>query len=181
MNAKALNAIPNLETPRLLLRGHRADDLPAVAALWSDPEVVRHITGTPATTEESWARMLRYAGLWGLLGFGYFAVEEKNSGRFIGDVGIANFKRAMEPALGDVPEAGWVLAPSAHGKGYATEAMRAVLDWSDATLATPVVCIMAPDNPASIRVAGKCGFVRFGEGLYKTWPTLIYRREPARR
>jgi RimJ/RimL family protein N-acetyltransferase len=43
-------------------------------------------------------------------------------------------------------------------------------------LKTPIVCIMAPENPASIRVAEKCGFVKQGEGTYKTWPTLIYRR-----
>jgi RimJ/RimL family protein N-acetyltransferase len=170
--------VPRLETPRLTLRGHSADDHAAVAALWGDPEVAKHISGVPSTPEESWARMLRYAGLWGLLGYGYWAVIEKASGRFAGDVGLANFKRQMDPPLGDIPEAGWVLAPFAHGKGYATEAVQAVLAWSDATLKAPIACIVAPENPASIRVAEKVGFAKIAEGTYKTWPTWVYRREP---
>ena len=89
--------------------------------------------------------------------------------------------RDIEPALGDQPEAGWVLAPWAHGKGYATEAMSAALAWGDGQFGDmPVVCITAPENPASIRVAEKCGFRKFAEGSYKTWPTWFYRREPAR-
>jgi RimJ/RimL family protein N-acetyltransferase len=38
----------------------------------------------------------------------------------------------MQPSLGSAPEAGWVMAPRAHGKGYATEAVRAALAWADA-------------------------------------------------
>ena len=167
---------PALETPRLVMRGHRREDFPSVAAMWGDLDVARHISGKPSTAEESWARMLRYAGLWHFLGYGYWVVEEKASGRFVGEVGFGNFKREIEPPLGDNPEAGWVLSPSAHGKGYATEAMNAALDWADRQLKTAIVCIMAPENPASIRVAEKCGFRDAGRGTYKTWPTLIYRR-----
>jgi len=173
--------VPILETKRLTLRGHRRTDFDSVAAMWGDLEVARHISGKPSTREESWARLLRYGGLWQFLGFGYWVVEEKASGRFVGEVGLANFQREMDPPLGDLPEAGWVLAPWAHGKGYATEAIGAVLDWSDANLKTPVVCILAPENPASLRVAEKSGFVKQGEGTYKTWPTLIYRREAVAR
>ena len=179
MKAQATTLVPILETPRLTLRGHRREDFAAVAAMWGDLDVARHISGKPSTPEESWARMLRYAGLWALLGFGYWAVEEKASGRFAGEVGIANFMREMEPPLGDSPEAGWVFSPWAQGKGYATEAMQAALAWADVRLgATPTVCILAPENPASMRVAEKCGFRKHAEGTYKTWPTLIYRREP---
>ena len=61
------------------------------------------------------------------------------------------------------------------------EAIGAALDWADRTLTTPIVCILAPENPASIRVAEKSGFIKQGEGTYKTWPTWFYRREaPAR-
>jgi RimJ/RimL family protein N-acetyltransferase len=173
--------VPILDTARLVLRGHRHEDFPDAAAMWGDLEVARHISGKPSTGEESWARMLRYAGLWVLLGYGYWALEEKASGRFVGEVGFGNFKREIEPALGDGPEAGWVLAPWAHGQGFATEAMTAALAWGDLWFgATPVVCILAPENPASIRVAEKCGFREFARGTYKTWPTLFYRREAPR-
>ncbi len=61
--------------------------------------------------------MLRYGGLWNLLGFGYWAVEEKASGRFVGDVGFGMFQREIVPSYGEAPEAGWVLAPWCHGQG----------------------------------------------------------------
>ena len=90
---------PRLETARLVLRAHDGNDLDAIFAMWSHPDVVRHITGKPSTREECWARILRYGGLWPVVGYGYWAVVEKESGRFIGDVGIADFRRDMEPAI----------------------------------------------------------------------------------
>jgi len=171
------NLAPILETPRLSMRGHRREDFDAVADMWGDLEVARHISGKPSTREESWARLLRYGGLWTFLGYGYWVVEEKATGRFVGEVGLANFKRETEPSLGDFPEAGWVLSSAAHGKGYATEAVKAALAWSDSVLKTATVCIVAPENPASIRIAEKSGFREVARGTYKTWPTLFYRRE----
>src|SRR5437762_7040767 len=112
----------SLDTDRLTLRPHRLDDFPDTRALWSDPEVTRFIGGRPLTEEETWQRLLRYVGHWSLLGFGYWAVRERGSGRFVGEVGFANGKRTLEPSFGDAPEIGWVLATSAQGRGYATEA-----------------------------------------------------------
>jgi RimJ/RimL family protein N-acetyltransferase len=60
---------PRLETERLVLRAHRVEDFPDLAALWSDPLVTRFISGVPQTPEESWSRLLRYAGHWLLLGY----------------------------------------------------------------------------------------------------------------
>lgn len=168
---------PRLETPRLILRAHDAGDLDAVAAMWGDERVVRHITGTPSTREECWGRMLRYGGLWPLLGFGYWAVVEKATGRFAGDVGLADFARELEPPQSIAPEAGWALAPHAQGKGYATEAMLAVLAWADANLNRPhTYCMLDPENAPSLRVAQKCGYRAFATVTYKTWPTQLYRR-----
>src|SRR3954471_2867828 len=62
------------------MRGHALADLAGSAAMWADPAVVRHITGKPSTPEESWSRLLRYGGLWTLLGFGYWLVEEREVG-----------------------------------------------------------------------------------------------------
>src|SRR5262249_18531506 len=160
------------------LRGHRRSDFDAIAAMWGDLEVARHITGKASTREESWARLLRYGGMWQFVGYGYWGGVERGGGRVVGEGGVAKFQRGTDPPLRDLPEAGWVLTPSAQGKGYATEAMGAVLDWSDAHLKLPVVCMLAPENPTSMRVAEKCGFVKVAEGTYKTWPTWFYRREP---
>src|SRR5271155_4605286 len=115
-------SVPVLETERLRLRGHRLDDFASCAAMWADPIVTRHITrhigGRPFSEEESWHRLLRYVGHWVLLGFGYWVVEEKATGAFIGEVGFADWKRSLEPSLGEMPEIGWVFASSSHGKGY---------------------------------------------------------------
>ncbi|HEX6368498.1 MAG TPA: GNAT family N-acetyltransferase [Longimicrobium sp.] len=177
MPDEPLAAAPVLRTERLILRGHTRADFDECAAMWADPQVTRHIGGRPSTEEEVWARVLRYAGLWALLGYGYWAVREWESGRFVGDVGLADFRRAVTPALGDAPEAGWVLAPWAHGRGLATEAVRAVLSWADAHLAAPrTVCLIAPGNAASIHVAEKCGFRERERGTYKAEETIICER-----
>lgn len=168
--------IPTIETERLLLREHKLADLEAYVAMWADPEVVRFIGGKPSTREESWARFIRYAGLWRHLGYGYWAIEEKASGRFLGDGGFADFKREIEPPL-EAPEQGWALAPWAHGKGFATEAVAAMVGWSDANLpSNGLVCIISPENLASIRVAEKVGYRQTAATSYKGTPTLQFRR-----
>jgi RimJ/RimL family protein N-acetyltransferase len=173
-------AVPTIETARLRLRGHRADDFADCAAMWADPAVVRHISGRPSSAEESWARILRYAGLWALLGYGYWAVEEKVSGRFVGDVGFADFKRDVTPPFDDAPEIGWVLAAWAHGRGFATEAVGAAVAWADGHFgATPTVCMIAPENAASIRVAETCGYRSYARATYKGEPAILFRRAGA--
>jgi RimJ/RimL family protein N-acetyltransferase len=103
-------------------------------------------------------------------------VRDRATGRFVGDVGLADLQRAIEPAL-DAPEMGWVLAPWAHGRGLATEAVRAVLDWSAAHLGAPrTMCIIDPDNAASIRVADKCGYRALAPARYKGDPILVFER-----
>lgn len=144
--------------------------------MWADPDVTRFIGGKPSTRDETWSRLLRYAGSWSLLGYGYFLAEEKDTGRLIGEVGFGNWQRDMTPKL-DVPEMGWALQPWARGKGLATEGVMAALKWSDATFApATVTCIISPDNPPSIRVAEKCGFREQARTHFKGDPTIIFRR-----
>jgi RimJ/RimL family protein N-acetyltransferase len=169
--------IPAIETPRLTLRGHRLADFSDCAAMWADPTVTRHIGGKPFSEEETWARFLRYAGHWLLLGFGYWAIEEKDTGSFVGELGFADYKRGIEPSLQGVPELGWALVSTAHGKGYATEAVRAAVAWGEAHFASArTVCIIHPENLASIRVAEKCGYKEFQRTTYKGHPTIIFDR-----
>jgi RimJ/RimL family protein N-acetyltransferase len=159
------------------MRPHTLEDFGESAALWGDPVVTRHIGGRPFTNEEVWARLLRYAGHWGLLGFGYWVVREKATGRFVGEVGFADFKRDLEPSFGSSPEIGWVLSPWAHGKGFATEAVRAALAFGEAHFEwRDTVCMINPENAASIRVAEKCGYVEFARTTYKIGTVILYRR-----
>jgi RimJ/RimL family protein N-acetyltransferase len=174
-------SVPLLETGRLKLRAHRPDDLAACAAMWADPIVTHHIGGKPFTEQESWSKILRYAGLWALMGFGYWAVEEMATGHFIGELGFADFKRDLTPSIHGVPELGWVLAPSAHGKGYATEALLSAVAWGDLHLGVArTACLIGPENAASLRVSEKCGYQEFKRTTYMGKPQILFTREANR-
>jgi RimJ/RimL family protein N-acetyltransferase len=154
-----MTAPPRLETERLVLRAHDRADLPEVQATWSDPAVVRFIGGRPCTEEEAWARMLRYAGHWPLLGFGFWRIGERTTDRYLGDVGFFDGRRGLGPRFDGAPEVGWTLAAHAHGRGLATEALRAVFAWGDAHLGSGrTVCMISPDNTPSLKVAARFGF-----------------------
>jgi RimJ/RimL family protein N-acetyltransferase len=166
-----------LETARLILRAHRPDDFEAHFAMWADPLVYRFITGKPGTREECWSRMLRYAGHWNWFGHGFWAVEDKSTGAFIGELGFADFHRDIEPPLNGRPEMGWVFASGYHGKGYGSEAAIAAAVWGDTHLASrETICIMAPENLASLRIAEKIGFRKSHETTYHGEPTLVLCR-----
>jgi RimJ/RimL family protein N-acetyltransferase len=172
--------VPILETPRLRLRAFREQDLAAWAKTMGDPEVVRHLGGTPFAREDTWRRILSAVGLWPMLGYGYWAVERKEEGDLIGQVGFSDFKRDMQPSIEGLPEAGWIFSPHAHGKGYASEAVTAALGWADQRLKAPVIpAIIDPDNAPSIRVAERCGFAEREEALYRGAPILLLRRRLA--
>jgi RimJ/RimL family protein N-acetyltransferase len=159
MNSSKFDRAPSLLTERLRLRAATQADLDACHAMWSDPDLRRPPNMPPPTREESWARMLRSTGLWPLLGFGFWLIEEKASGRVVGDIGALVREREMTPPLGDDPELGWSLAPAVHGHGYASEALAAVLAWMDENVRAPrYVCIIDPDNLPSLRLASKFGF-----------------------
>lgn len=169
--------IPVIKTQRTILRPHRLSDFAASAAMWSDLAVIRHIGGRAMTGEEVWARLLRYAGLWKLLGFGYWAVEDKATGEFLGEAGFQDLRRDIVPAFDGVPEAGWALAPAAHGKGLASEIATAMHQWSDRQFSgARTVCIIDPDNLSSIRVAEKCGYREVTRTSYKGSPVILFER-----
>jgi RimJ/RimL family protein N-acetyltransferase len=169
--------VPVIETERLRLRGHRMEDFAPCAAMWADPVVTRYFGGKIFTEEEVWTRVLRYVGHWQWMGFGYWAVEEKATGRFAGELGFADYKREIQPSIQGIPEAGWVLVSDAHGKGYATEAVRAVVEWGERRFGNvETVCLIHPDNRASIRVAEKCGYRERQVATYHGQPTVLFAR-----
>jgi RimJ/RimL family protein N-acetyltransferase len=169
--------VPVLDTPRLRLRGHRSDDLPQCAAMWADAAVVRFIGGEPLGEQRTWARLLAYVGHWALMGFGYWVIEEQGSGDFVGEIGFADFKRDIAAAMKGSPELGFALVPRFHGRGYATECAQAALAWADAHLPVPrTVCLIDPQNAASLRVVAKCGYEVFERGTYSGRPALFLAR-----
>jgi RimJ/RimL family protein N-acetyltransferase len=170
-------SIPVVETERLRLRGHALDDFDECALMWGDPIVTRHIGGKPFSAQNVWSKILRYAGHWVLLDFGYWVVEERATNRFVGEVGFADFKRDIDPPFDGTPEIGWALAPRAHGLGYATEAVQAALGWADRRWpGERTVCMIDPDNASSLRVAEKCGYREYARTSYLGSPTILFER-----
>src|SRR5262245_46553463 len=168
--------VPVIETERLRLRGHTVEDFEALAAMWGDPAVVRFISGKPFTREESWARLLRYPGHWALMGYGFWAIEEKAGGAFIGEGGFADFKRDVDPPI-EAPEQGWALAPAAHGKGYAFEAVSAMIGWGEGHFARrDFACLISTENAPSLKLAGKVGYREYARTTYKGDASVLLRR-----
>ncbi|WP_040584462.1 GNAT family N-acetyltransferase [Allomesorhizobium alhagi] len=170
--------IPVIETPRTILRAHRLADFDDYAAMWVHPAVTRFIAGgKPRTREESWLRFLRHPGMWAMIGYGFWAVEEKATGRFIGEAGFHDLKRDIQPSLEGRAEAGWGLVAAAHGQGFATEIVGAAAAWADSRFGgANTVCIIDPDNAGSINVAQKCGYREIARTAYHDKPTIMFER-----
>lgn len=168
---------PVLQTERLTLRPFRAADADAQAAMMGDAEVMRHLGGHPLAREDSWRKLLGGHACWSLFGFGYWAVERRDGGPMIGQIGFADFQRDMAPSVMGIPEMGWLFAREAAGQGYATEAAAAGLAWIDAALGPPeTVAIIDHENTASIRVAEKSGFSEREPAVYRGESILLFRR-----
>lgn len=172
-----LRSAPTLTTDRLMLSGHGMSDYPDVAGLWASPEVVRYIGGRPFTAEESWARLLRYAGAWALMGYGFWTFRDRTDGRYLGEGGLLNGRRSLGEDFDGSPEMGWALHPSAHGHGYAREALEAILNWADGTGIARTVCLIEPDNAPSVKLAGKLGFEAFRETTYHGARVDLFARQ----
>ena len=144
--------IPRLHTQRLELRALCDADLEPFAAMMADERVYRWLGGQPSTPADAWRSMAVFLGHWSLRGYGQWALEERESGRFVGRAGLWN--PHGWPGL----EVGWAVAPDHWGKGYATEAGRASLQWAFATLdLDQVISLTRTDNAASQRVMTKLG------------------------
>jgi RimJ/RimL family protein N-acetyltransferase len=166
-----------IETERVVLDLPALADFEAMAEMWADPQVTRHVGG-PRSRNDSWMRLLRHRGLWSLLGYGYWTVREKAGGRFIGNLGFADFHREIAPPAACAPEAGWVFAGWAHGRGFARESLAAALAWFDASAAAgPCHCLIDPGNAASLRLASAFGFSAARHVTFKDEATLLLTRQ----
>ena len=146
-----------LETERLVLRAFRESDTDAYAEMLADPEVMRFL-GKPMSRAEAWRNMAMMLGHWRLRGYGFWAVEEREGGEMVGRVGC--WRPEGWPGL----EVGWTLRRRFWGRGYATEAARASVEYAFAELKqTRVISLIAPDNAASIRVGLRLGERPAGE------------------
>lgn len=180
---KSLGSVPYDRIPvvcgtRVCLRAFDLGLFEAACGMWADPEVVRYIGGEPRSQAMVWAALQRGIGSWAVLGYGYWAVVDRNTGAFLGEAGFLDGLRDLKPAISGIPEAGWCLARSAWGQGIATEVVTLMHDWADGALAAPeTACIIDQGNEASVRVATKTGYVLAGLASFGSAQTQLFRRQ----
>lgn len=145
--------IPEIETERLRLCALDNRHFEAYAAMLADAGSTRFVgDGQPLDRMNAWRSMAMLLGHWHLRGYGMWAVERKDDGRFIGRVGLHN------PEGWPDIELGWMLVPDERHKGQATEAARAALDFAFKRLRVPrAISLIRAENSASERVARRIG------------------------
>jgi RimJ/RimL family protein N-acetyltransferase len=167
-----------VETERLLLRAYRLDDYDSIREMSGAPEMFRYSEREAMTPEEAWGRLLRHVGHWQIYGYGIFAVEEKASRRYVGEAGVAHFRRSLGADFDPFPESTWSIAPEAQGQGYAQEAAAGALAWlTDGKEKPQTVCLIHIGNAPSLRVAEKLGYRPIRQVEYRGYPAVLFRRE----
>jgi RimJ/RimL family protein N-acetyltransferase len=147
-----------LETPRLILRPPRVEDLDAWTEMMLDEPTARFIGGV-MPRPLCWRQLMTMIGAWHAQGFAMFSVIEKSSGRWLGRLG------PWQPEGWPGTEIGWSIVRDCWGKGYAVEGAEAATTWAFDTLGWPnVIHSIAPTNVASQRVAQKLGSRLIGPG-----------------
>jgi len=150
MHSEFTTSVPCLHTERLTLREYRREDFDAFAAHCADPVSAAHLG--PADRHAAWRIFCSQAGLWLIDGAGWWAVEEKETGRLVGSTG-AFFREEST-----VMELGWNTYRAFWGKGYANEAAAAVLRHALEVRREPKVrALIASANESSLRVAKRLG------------------------
>lgn len=160
--------VPELSTERLLLRPVTPDDLDSVHSYLSRPDVCRFLLHEPRTREqvrEKLAGSTRRPVL-GADGDGVrLAVIRRDDDQFLGEVVLM-----IKSAAAATAEIGWIFHPDHGGRGYATEAARALLGFAFGPLnAHRVIAELHPDNDASIRLCRRLGMRHEAHHVASTW------------
>ena len=141
-----------VETRRLILRRFKEDDWVDLHQLYSDPECTRYTIQRTLTEGESWRTMAAMIGHWQIRRYGPYAVEDKNTGKVMGPVGL------WYPNDWPGPEIKWAISRVYWGLGYASEAARAVKKIAaDCMPEISLISLIFSDNEASIKLAEAIG------------------------
>lgn len=156
----------SIETERLKLRPFEARDVEAHVEMMRDPAVAAFLTpdGKPRHYGDEWRAAAMLIGHWQIRGFGFFTVEEKSTGDWVGRVG------PWQPGGWPGLECGWSIAPHYWGKGYAPEAAIASIKWTFDRFPelARIISVIDPDNANSQHVARKVGEENSGE-IFEFW------------
>ncbi len=161
-----------LETKRLILRRLTTDDLDALFALYRDPEVRKYFSEGTLTYEETkeeleWIINVYY----GQYGFGLWATIHKETGKFMGRCGLLPWTIEQRPEV----EVAYMLAKAYWGQGLGTEVAQAIVQYGFEQLhLSRLICLIDPENEASIKVAKKIGMTLEKDGEINGERTLLY-------
>jgi RimJ/RimL family protein N-acetyltransferase len=159
-------------TERLAIRPFTDADRPALGALYADPEVMRYISYGVLDAAGVDRVLAKYARVEDERGFTFWAMVERGTDRFLGDVGFGVYDATVEPELG------YSLARSAWGHGYASEAASACIGAAFVHLDAPrIVAVVDADNAASARVAERIGMQRQGPIDAHGRPHILFAKE----
>lgn len=168
-----LNDFPEILTPRLQLRAWTDADSDQLAEIYADPESVRYLryydrAGTRAQVQ-------RFRDHWDEHGFGLWAVEHRETGRFIGRIGLMHHDDWS--ASPHDAEVGWVIARDMWGQGLASEGGAAALEFGTKRGLKQFISIAHVDNAASQRVMEKLGLIRQGVTVWRDSPVVWFATE----
>ena len=166
--------IPQLETERLRLTALGDRHFEAYASMLADANSTRFVgDGQPLDRMNAWRSMAMLLGHWALRGYGMWAVERRDSGEFVGRVGLHH------PEGWPDLELGWMLLPEHRRHGYATEAGRAALDFAFSKVkASRAISLIRVGNSASERVARRLGGRQATTIDFLGGATLVYIYHP---
>lgn len=161
-----------LETTRLRLEPFQHAHFDGLRAMENDPEIMRYISnGKVKTPEETRETIERVMQRWQQYGFSWWAICDKHSNEVVGAACLQHLANQDGAPL----EIGWRLNANHHGKGYATEAAQAIVQFAVEQIgANYLVAVADPENQASQKVMQRLGMKHKGIETHYDVPCVVY-------